>query len=100
MTDQITVAAKLLPCPFCGSSQIKLYHNGKWAGCTQCGAGVSSNTWNTRPRPAPQADEPDSVKPFADRLFEFIIHGDEKHQAWLRRAITAFLTDAKRPPLK
>lgn len=52
MTDPTADAAKLLPCPFCGSSQIELHRNGKWAGCTQCGAGVSSKTWNTRPQPA------------------------------------------------
>lgn len=44
-------------------------------------------------QPAPPEGEPN----FAARLFEFIKHGDEEHQAWLREAIVAFLAGAPRP---
>jgi hypothetical protein len=31
------------------------------------------------------------------RLFEYLKHGDEKHQAWLREAIEAFFDHKPRP---
>ena len=33
-------------------------------------------------------------------LFEFLKHGDEKHQAWLREAIDAFFAGKPRPEPK
>lgn len=78
MTDPTADAAKLLPCPFCGGvAECKPDEVGSggqhvppyWAACRTCKVAFMGHTseeaasrWNTRPQPAPPADEPNFEK--------------------------------------
>ncbi len=60
------MASELLPCPFCGGTDVNLHHSAKafmsWISCKSCGLDAPSETgvtdeeaityWNTRPAPA------------------------------------------------
>lgn len=35
-----------------------------------------------------------------DQLYEYIKHGDEDHQAWLKEALTAFFEGKECPPAR
>lgn len=51
----MSVAEALLPCPFCGGTNIEALDPMDWVCCTDCGAALedakpsSRKLWNTRP---------------------------------------------------